>query len=489
VTLSARDKQLVLVAAVMGSFVALLDSTALNVALPAIREDLGGGLQGQQWVVNAYLLFLGSLILIGGSLGDVYGERRVFIVGVAGFGAVSAVCALAPTIEVLVGARALQGVFGALLTPSSLALIIAAFPERERGRAIGTWTAYVGIAAVVGPLAGGWLVDTLSWRWIFALNVPFVLVTLVLAARIAVPSIAVGGRRPDWVGASLCAAGLAGPTFGLIMQPEHGWADVRVALPIVAGVAVFTAFVLWERRAPDPMLPLGLFARGNFAWGNVETLAVYGGLGAMFFVLVLFLQQVGGFDALEAGLATLPTTIVMFALSRRVGMLADRLGPRLFMGTGPLVAAAGTVLLLLMVDENPSFVAEVLPGTVVFSLGLAITVAPLTAAILADADEHNAGIASGVNNAVARVAGLLATAAIGAVVGGTLDLEGYRTAMTFAAGLFVAGGAIGVLRIRNPRRDTHCAECAGGQFAGAPVEAGQAVRQRVPAPVPSAPSR
>jgi EmrB/QacA subfamily drug resistance transporter len=488
VTLSDRDKQLTLVAAILGSFVALLDSTVVNVALPAIREDLGGGLQGQQWVVNAYLLFLGSLILIGGSLGDVFGERRMFLIGVGGFGAVSAVCAAAPSIEVLVGARALQGVFGALLTPASLALIIAAFPERERGGAIGTWTAYVGIAAVVGPLAGGWLVDALDWRWIFAINVPFLLVTLAIASRIPAQPRMVEGRRPDWVGAALCAVGLAGPTFGLIQQPEYGWGDVRVALPIVVGLTVFAAFIAWERRARDPMLPLGLFGRGNFAWGNVETLCVYGGLGAMFFALVLFLQQVAGWGALEAGLATLPTTIVMFAISRRVGALADRLGPRIFMGAGPLVAAAGVLLLLMSVDEDPSFAGDVLPGTVVFAFGLSVTVAPLTAAVLADAEEHNAGIASGVNNAVARVAGLLATAAIGAVVGGTLDLDGFRMAMAFASGLLAAGGAIGLLFIRNPRRETHCAECAGGQLAGAPVEAGQAVRRPVPAPAPSAPS-
>src|SRR3712207_6260975 len=236
----------------MGSFVALLDSTVVNVALPAIRDDLGGGLQGQQWVVNAYLLFLGSLILIGGSLGDVYGERRVFMLGVGGFGAVSAVCAAAPSIEVLVGARALQGVFGALLTPASLAMIIAAFPERERGGAIGTWTAYVGIAAVVGPLLGGWLVDAFSWRWIFAINVPFVLVTLVLATRISLPERVGSGRRPDWLGAGLCAVGLAGPTFGLIQQPEHGWGAPQVAVPIVGGLIVFALFLLWERRARDP---------------------------------------------------------------------------------------------------------------------------------------------------------------------------------------------------------------------------------------------
>ena len=488
-SLSDRDKRLTLVAAVMGSFVALLDSTVVNVALPSIREDLGGGLQGQQWIVNAYLLFLGSLILIGGSLGDVYGERRVFMLGAAGFGVVSAVCAAAPSIGVLIGARALQGVFGALLTPASLAILIAAFPERERGRAIGTWTAYTGIAAVVGPLLGGWLVDTLSWRWIFAINIPFIAITLGLAARIALPERVSAGRRPDWVGATLCAVGLAGPTFGLIQQPEYGWTDPRVALPIGLGLAVFALFLLWERRTRDPMLPLGLFGRGNFAWGNVETLAMYGGLGAMFFVLVLFLQQVAGWDALEAGMATLPTTLIMFALSRRFGMLADRLGPRLFMGVGPLVAAAGVLLLLALVDDDPSFVEDVLPGIAVFSLGLSITVAPLTAAILADADEHNAGIASGVNNAVARVAGLLATSAVGVAIGGTLDLGGFRTAMAFAASLLVAGGLIGLLRIRNPRRETHCAECAAGQFAGAPLEAAQDVRQPVPVPAPAAPAR
>src|SRR5688500_8505508 len=319
----------------MGSFVALLDSTVVNVALPAISEDLGGGLAGQQWVVNAYLLMLGSLILIGGSLGDVFGEKRIFTIGVAGFGLASVFCAAAPTIEALVAGRALQGAFGALMTPASLAIIVSAFSGDERGAAIGSWTAYSGIAAIVGPLVGGWLVDTLDWRWIFAINVPFVAVTLLLTARMpALPHMGVG-RKPDWIGAGLCAVGLAGPTFGLIQQPEHGWGSVMVALPIVAGLAIFAAFLAWERRERDPMLPLGLFSRGNFAWGNVETLAVYGGLGACFFLLVLFLQQVGGLDAFDAGLATLPTTIVMFLLSRRFGALADRYGPRLFMGLGP----------------------------------------------------------------------------------------------------------------------------------------------------------
>ncbi|HEX8086088.1 MAG TPA: DHA2 family efflux MFS transporter permease subunit [Solirubrobacteraceae bacterium] len=470
-TLTAAQKRTTLLAAIMGSFVALLDSTVVSVALPAIRGDLGGGLAGQQWVVNAYLLMLGSLILIGGSLGDVFGERRVFAIGVAGFGAASVLCAAAPSIELLVAGRALQGTFGALLTPASLAIIVSAFRGEERGAAIGMWTAYSGIAAVVGPLAGGWLVDTLDWRWIFAVNVPFVALTLVLTARMpGLPRMG-EGRTPDWVGAALCGLGLAGPTFGLIQQPDHGWGSAMVWLPAVAGLAVFAGFLAWERRESDPMLPLGLFGRGNFAWGNVETLALYGGLGATFFLLVLFLQQVGGLDALEAGLSTLPTTIVMFLLSRRFGALADRRGPRLFMGIGPLVCAAGTLLLMAMVDETPSLVAEVLPGVVVFALGLSITVAPLTAAILADADEHNAGIASGVNNAVARVASLLATAGIGAVIGGTLDLDGFRMGMAFAAILMAAGGLIGLARIRNPRREVHAEDCPGGQLAGQPKPA------------------
>jgi EmrB/QacA subfamily drug resistance transporter len=493
VTLSARDKQFTLMAATLGSFVALLDSTAVNVALPAISADLGGGLSGQQWVVNAYLLMLGSLILIGGSLGDVYGEKRVFLLGVTGFGLVSILCALAPSIEVLVGARALQGLFGALLTPASLAIIVATFPESERGKAIGTWTAYSGIAAVIGPLVGGWLVDTFSWHWIFGINVPVVLVTVLIARRMPSRAPDRAGRRPDWVGAALCALGLAGPTFGLVREPGHGWGDPTVILPIVFGLAIFAAFLVWERRgARDPMLPLGLFGRGNFAWGNVETLAMYGGLGSLFFVLVLFLQQVGGYEAVEAGAATLPTTVVMFLLSRRFGALADRIGPRIFMGIGPLVSACGVLYLMLAVDTHPNFLTEVLPGTIIFSVGLAIVVAPLTAAILADADERNAGIASGVNNAVARIAGLLATASIGAVIGGSLDLSGFRMALGFSMTLLIVGGVVGLVAIRNPRRAVAACDCPGGQLTGAPADAAgahAAAASAAPAPRLVAPAR
>jgi EmrB/QacA subfamily drug resistance transporter len=513
-----RRKQLALLAAIMGSFVAGLDSTAVNVALPAIRADLGGGLAGQQWVSNAYLLTLGSLILIGGSLGDVYGERRIFSIGVAGFGLCSAFCAVAPSIELLVAGRALQGAFGALLTPSALALIIAAFPPSERGGAIGSWTAWSAIATVIGPLAGGYLVDTVSWRLIFAINIPVVIFTLVLIAR-AVPAREPGmtHARVDWLGALLTFLGLAGPVLALIRQPEVGWSSPQVWVPLIAGVALLAAFVEHERRTPQPMLPLELFRRRNFTVGNIETFVMYAGLSVTFFFLVLFVQEVAGYSALTAGLMLMPTTLVMFVLSKRLGRLADRLGPRLFMGGGPLLAAAGLALMLRL-DADIDYVTDLLPALLVFSVGLSCTVAPLTATVLADADEHNAGIASGVNNAIARVGGLVAVAAIGAVVSAqfatALDsrigdrpltpaaaaaveqarhqtlarvdparagrdvaqavqasaVHAFRVGIGISAALIALGGTLGLVGIRNPLREVSCEGCAGGQFAGQPAD-------------------
>jgi EmrB/QacA subfamily drug resistance transporter len=522
--LSPRTKRLVLIAAILGTTVVTVDSTVANVALPAIARDLGGGLAGQQWTANAYLVTLASLLLIGGSLGDIFGERRVFALGVLLFGLTSLVCALAPSIEILVAARALQGVAGALLTPAALAVIVATFPPDERGRAVGAWTAWGGIGTVVGPLVGGQLVDTASWRWIFAINVPIVLVTIVLILRV-VPE----GRerdpnaRVDGVGALLCALGLAAVTFGLIEQPLHGWGDPLVALPLVLGALMFAGFLVWEGRTSHPMLPLALFKRRNFAAGNLETFLMYGGLGLMFFFLVLFLQQVAGFSALEAGTSTIPVTACMFLLSMRFGALADRYGPRLFMGVGPLVAACGMGLLLWRVDATTDFVSDLLPGLLVFGLGLSMTVAPLTSTVLADADESNAGIASGVNNAIARVAGLVAIAAVGAVVASafgskledevgsaalrrqavaravaeakrqplsTVAVQGvpenvqasvreasrdasvhaFHVGLGIATGLVALGGLLGLIGITNPRRRVAAEDCPGGQLVGQPRE-------------------
>lgn len=516
-----RRKRLSLLAAIMGSFVAGLDATAVNVALPAIRADLGGGLAGQQWVSNAYLLALGSLILIGGSLGDLFGERRVFSIGVGGFGVVSLLCALSPSIEVLIACRALQGAFGALLMPSALAVIVAAFPRDERGGAIGSWTAWSGIATVVGPLAGGFLVDAVSWRLIFAVNVPFVLATLMLVS-LAVPKRAAGtGHAPiDWLGAALTFLGLAGPVLALIREPVVGWSSPQVWGPGVGGFVLLALFVAHELRTPAPMLPMGLFRRRNFALGNVQTFTMYGGLGITFFLLVLFLQEVAGYSALASGFALLPSTIVMFLLSKRVGRLADRYGPRLFMGLGPLLAAVGLALMLPL-GAHVHYLTDLFPALIVFSLGLSCTVAPLTAAVLSDAEESNAGIASGVNNAIARVAGLVAIAAVGAVIAGqfnsSLDsrlagvrlsapartavaqarrqtlarveparagavvaeavqaasIHAFRVGMGISASLVAVGGVLGLAGIRNPRRTVRCEECPGGQFAGQPVDAGR----------------
>ena len=359
-------------------------------------------------------LTLGSLILVGGSLGDLYGERRIFTLGVAGFGALSVLCAVAPTIEVLVAGRALQGVFGALLTPSALAVIVSTFAPDERGG-----------RSARGPrgrdrpghraLPGGWLVDAASWRWIFAINVPFVIVTSYHAAP---PSRAPRRRERaplDVLGAALCALGLAGPVYALIREPSVGWGSPQVVVALVGGAILFGAFMVHEATTPYPMLPLGLFRRRNFAIGNLQTVAMYGGLSTVIFFLVLFLQQVAGYDALHAGLATLPITIVMFSALAARGADGRPLRAAVFMGAGPLVASAG-LFLLQRVDAGSTTPPTCCPALLVFALGLSATVAPLTATVLADADEHNAGIASGVNNAIARAAGLLAVAAIGAVV-------------------------------------------------------------------------
>lgn len=475
-----RHQRLTLLGAILGSAVVTVDGSIVNVALPAIEQDLGGGLSAQQWVVNAYLLTLASLILIGGSLGDIYGERRVFELGLIAFGACSLACALAPDVEVLIVARALQGAAGALVTPSSLAIIVAAFGPSERGAAIGSWTAWGGISAVVGPLAGGLIVDRVSWRWVFAVNLPLVMMTLPLIRSAVAPSTRLEHRRVDYVGAGLCSLGLAGVVFALIEQPHYGWTSAVILVPLVGGAVALGLFIAHERRTSAPMLKLELFARRNFAVGNAETLALYAGIGILFFYLVIYLQQVAGYTALESGLATLPVTVLMFVLSRRFGALADRYGPRFFMGVGPLVAAAG-IFLLLGVGMQPSYVSEVLPAMVVFSLGLSLTVAPLVATVLADADESDAGIASAINNAVARVAGLVGVSVVGVVIAETLvgdtfaanseSVQAFHQVVLICGLLVAAGGVAGAVGITNPTRAVDAEQCPGGQLVGAPLPA------------------
>jgi EmrB/QacA subfamily drug resistance transporter len=457
----------VLAAAVLGSSMAMLDGTVVNVALPTIGRELGTSLAGLQWTVTAYTLTLAGLILLGGSLGDRLGRRRIFLVGVVWFALASALCGLSPNIGVLIAARALQGMGGALLTPGSLAIIQATFFANDRPRAIGAWSGLGGVAAAIGPFLGGWIVGTAGWRWIFLLNLPLAAAVVVVAGR-HVPE----SRDPtasgkfDVLGAALAALALTGITDALIEASSHGLS--RAAITGAAGIAAGVAFVLVERhrgrprraeqpaaRVP-PMLPLNVFASRQFTAVNVVTFLVYGALGGTLFLLVLELQVVAGFSPLQAGVSLLPSTLLMLVLSSRAGALAQRIGPRWLMTAGPLVTGAG-LLLATRIGPNASYLADVLPTVVLFGLGLSATVAPLTATVLASADVRHAGVASGVNNAVARAAGLIAVAGLPLAVGLTSSgysdralLEaGFRAAMVVCAGLLAVAAALSAVTIDN----------------------------------------
>ncbi|QHC59229.1 MFS transporter [Rathayibacter sp. VKM Ac-2760] len=446
----------VLVVAVLASFVAFLDGTVVNVALPAITRELGGGLAVQQWVVDGYLITLGALILVAGSLADRIGRARSMTIGLIGFGVTSLLCALAPTAEVLIVARMLQGAAGAILVPSSLALIIATVRGPAQAKTIGAWTAWTGTATIAGPVIGGLLVDAGSWRYVFALNLLPIALTLLLLRRLG--HVDSGTRVPiDGVGAVLGVIGLGGPVFALIEQERLGFTNPLVLVALIGGLAALVGFVLWERRTPDPMLPLSLFAARNFTVGNVSTAFVYGALSFGFFGLGLYLQQGLGFSATLAGLATLPPTILLLLLSQVAGSLSARFGPRLFMGVGPLVAGVG-FLLLAGVRPPADYATQLLPGILLFGLGLAITVAPLTSTILGAVDSRHSGVGSAVNNAVSRIAGLIAIAATSLIVGDSLDAEGFTRAAIATAVLLFAGGLVSLLGIRNPARDAEPAQ-------------------------------
>ncbi|KTR94953.1 major facilitator transporter [Microbacterium testaceum] len=449
-----KEQRVVLTVAVLASFVSFLDGTVVNVALPAIARDLGGGLSTQQWVVDAYLVTLGAFILVAGSLSDVLGRVLVLRIGLIGFAVTSVAIAAAPTAEFLIIARAMQGVAGALLVPSSLALITSTFRGPAQARAIGIWTGATTIAMLAGPLVGGVFVDTLSWRLVFLVNVLPIGVTLWLLARLGHADHRRPGARVDILGAVLCATGLGGIVFALIEQPNLGWSSPVIWMPGAIGILSFAGFLVRQRLARQPMMPLGLFRSRNFWAGNLATVFVYAALSLNGFVVSVYLQQGAGLSATLAGLASLPSTILMIVLSSRMGALAGKYGPRLFMTLGPLVMAVGA-LLLLSVRSDFDYWTQVLPGIVVWGLGLTATVSPLTAAVLGAIESERSGIASAVNNAVSRVAGLLAIAAVSAVVGGSLDLDGFHRAAIFAAALMLMGAAASFLGIRNhlSRRD------------------------------------
>lgn len=531
-----------LVAAILGSTVVFLDATVVNVALPAIAEGLDAGLAAQQWVVEAYLLALVALLLVGGALGDQFGRRLIFVTGLIGFGATSVLCAIAPSEEFLVAARALQGIAGALLVPGSLALVASAFDGEARGRAVGTWTAWTGIATVLGPAGGGVLVDQLSWRWIFWINVPLVALTVLLTLRHVAES-----RDPDavpgidWVGIALSALGLAGPVFALIEQPTYGWSDPIVYAPLVAGIVLFASFIAWERRTPHAMLELSLFRVRNFAVANMATFAAYAGLIGGLFFITLFLQQTAGYSAVEAGLATLPASLMMFALSPRFGRFASGTGPRLPMAAGPILGGIGLIM-FLRVGPDAGYLAAVLPAVLVFGLGLSAMVAPLTATVLDSVDERHTGIASGINNGVSRVAGLLAIAVLGAIIAGqfsaaidddlvrvdlspaaevavtdaqakplgaadTTGLAGDEAAVVsatvtsaseasfhlgigIAGALMIAGGVVAGIGIRNPERrperpQRYAGAVTAGECAERPAGPGEPATSERPEPEPA----
>ncbi|MFF2361882.1 MFS transporter [Streptomyces sp. NPDC058122] len=487
----------ILLTTVLGSGMALLDSTVVNVALPTIGRDLDASLAALQWTVNGYMLSLAGLILLGGSLGDRFGRRKIFVLGVMWFAAASLLCGLAPNVGVLVVARVLQGVGGALLTPGSLAIIQASFHPDDRSRAIGLWSGFGGVGAAVGPFLGGWLVDGPGWRWVFLLNIPVALVCVPVALRhvpestgdTARPTESAGTtgprgagsggapahRRFDVLGAVLGALSLALVTYALIEAPSG---SALVPVTAVAGVAAGVAFVYVERRRPDPMMPLDIFASRQFTAVNLVTLCVYAAFGGFFFLTALQLQVVAGYSALQAGTALLPTTALMLLFSARSGELSQRIGPRIPLTVGPLLCAAA-MLLMLRVGKDASYVADVLPALLVMGLGMVTLVAPLTATVLASVDTGRAGLASGINNAAARAAGLVAVAALPLLTG--MGPEAYRSAdafdaafrraMPLCAGVLVVGAVLAFTTVRRPAPGCLRPECRRhGSLTTPPLE-------------------
>ncbi|MEP6843085.1 MAG: MFS transporter [Pseudolysinimonas sp.] len=447
-----KQQRLVLVIAILASLVSFLDGTIVNVALPAIQRELGGGLAAQQWIVDAYLVTLGSLILVAGSVSDVYGRITVIRIGLIAFGVASVAIAVSPSAEFLIVARAVQGIAGALLVPSSLALITSNFRGAAQAKAIGAWTGMTSIAMIAGPVIGGLFVDFLSWRYAFVINVLPIAVTLVLLKLLGQRDVREPGVSIDYFSAVLCSVGLGGVVFALIEQSTLGWGSPAIYLPLAGGILAFAGFLVRQRVHRNPMLPLSLFRVRNFWSGNIATALIYGALSLNGFALGVYLQQGAGLKATLAGLASIPVTFIMILFSSRVGALSGKYGPRLFMTFGPIIAGMGALLMVLI--NNPfNYWWQVLPGILVFGLGLTLTVSPLTSAILGSIDPARSGIASAVNNAVSRVAGLIVIAMLAVIIGGSLDLNGVHRAMIVTAVLLILGGVVSFLGIRNPAHE------------------------------------
>jgi EmrB/QacA subfamily drug resistance transporter len=455
---STAKGRFVLAATVLGSGMAFIDSTVVNIALPVIGKDFHASVADLQWLVTAYMLTLSGLILLGGALGDRYGRRRIFLIGIVAFAVASMVCGVAPNTGVLIAARAAQGVGGALLTPGSLAIIEAVFVHDDRARAIGAWSGLGVIAAAIGPFLGGYLIDAVSWRLIFFINAPIAVAVVALSLR-HVPETAnpnVTGRV-DLAGAAACTIGLVGLTYGLIEGPSAGWRSARELTAIIGGAVVLAAFVEIERRKRHPLVPLSIFASRQFSAANLATFFIYGAFGGAFFLAPVELEQVLHFTPLEAGGGLLPASLVLFLLSSRFGALTTRYGPRFFMGFGPIIAGGGLAL-FARIGPGGTYATDVLPAVLVFGFGLAVTVAPLTSTVLAAAPDENMGVASAVNNAVARSASLIAVAVLPAAagIGGRSYLKpflfntGFRSAVFIAAGVCAAGGVLALATIRNP---------------------------------------
>jgi EmrB/QacA subfamily drug resistance transporter len=482
---SARGRRVVL-ATVLGSAIASVDATVVGIALPAIGRDFHVGLAALQWVVTAYTMTLAGLLLLAGALGDKYGRKRVFVIGVVWFAVASLLCSVAPTAGTLIAARALQGVGAALLAPGSLAILEAVFRPEDRGRAIGAWSGFSGVGTAVGPFLGGWLVQAASWRLIFLINLPLAAIVVAVTLRYVPESNDPSATAPiDLPGGALVTLGLIGLTYGLIQGPVSGWGSTPVLIALIAGLFLLGAFGWREHRAPAPMVSLSLFASAQFTAANVVTFIIYGAIGGALFLLPIQLQQVSGYTALEAGISLLPVTAITLALSARSGALAARIGPRLQMSVGPILVGTG-IGLFALIGPSGTYLTEVLPGVVLFGFGLAITVAPLTSTVLAAVPAEHSGMASAVNNDVARAASLIAVALLPAAGGITGNAyrhpavfsAGFHTASLISAGLCVAGGLLAAATIRNPSR-------AAGALRPAREHAMHCAIDAPPQPVPA----